>query len=211
MPLGVGIGLEDVLVRRHQEPGGAAGRVENGFVLLRVQDGDDEVDDVARGAELPGVALRAEDGQQVFEGVAQALGMVVGEGVDDLEEGAQGFRVAVGQVGVVEDVAEKRRDAGVFRHAGDGLGVQVEDLVAAQPGAHQPRPAVAGELTGEEPPLAAQFLGLGVDVVHELVDQGDGDLLDLALGVGHLADEDVTGGVDAAFGFAIQHEEPHMD
>ena len=38
--------------------------------------------------------------------------MIVGEGVDDLEKGAQGFRVAVGQVGVVEDVAEEQRDAG---------------------------------------------------------------------------------------------------
>ena len=78
--------------------------------------------------------------------------------------------------------------------------------MAAQAGAHQLRPAVAGELAGEEPPLAAQFLGLGVDVVHEFVDEGDGDLLDLALGVGHLAHEDVAGGVDSAFGFAIQHE-----
>ena len=50
--------------------------------ILRVQNGNHEVDDVARGAELPGVTLRAEDGEQVLEGVAQALGMIVGEGVD---------------------------------------------------------------------------------------------------------------------------------
>ena len=77
MPFGVGVGLEDVLVGRDQEPGGAAGRVEHGLGLLRVDDRDDEVDDVARGAELPGVALRAEHGEQILEGVAQALGVVV--------------------------------------------------------------------------------------------------------------------------------------
>ena len=75
--------------------------------------------------------------------------------------------------------------------------------MAAQPGSHELGPAVAGELAGEELALAAQLLALGVHVVHELVDQGDGDLLDLALGVGHLADEDVAGGVDAAAGFGI--------
>ena len=51
--------------------------------------------------------------------------MVVGELVDDLEEGAQGLRVAVRQIGVLEYLAEKRRDAGVLRHLGDGLGVEV--------------------------------------------------------------------------------------
>ena len=100
---------------------------------------------------------------------------------------------------------EKRRDARVLRHAGNGLGVQVEDLVAAQAGAHQPGPAVAGELAGEELPLAAQFFAPRVDVVHELVDEGDGDLLDLALGIGHLAHEDVAGGVDATFGVGVQN------
>ena len=83
--------------------------------------------------------------------------------------------------------------------------------MAAQAGAHQLRPAVAGEVAGEELAPAAQRLALGVDVVHEFVDEGDGDLLDLALGVGHLADEDVAGGVDAAFGCAIKHGWVHLN
>ena len=85
------------------------------------------------------------------------------------------------------------------------FGVEVQRLVAAQPGAHELGPAVAGELAGEELALAAELLALGVHVVHELVDQGDGDLLDLALGVGNFADKDVAGGVDAAFGVGVEH------
>ena len=88
MAVGVGVGAEDVLVGGDEEAGGAAGGVEDGLVLLRVDDRDDEVDDVARGAELAGIALRAEDGEQVLEGVAEALAVVVAELVDDLEEGA---------------------------------------------------------------------------------------------------------------------------
>ena len=77
--------------------------------------------------------------------------------------------------------------------------------MAAQPASHQLGPAVAGEVAREEAAHAAQFLAFGVHVVHELVDEGYGDLLDLALGVGHLADEDVPRGVDSSFGVGIQH------
>jgi hypothetical protein len=51
--------------------------------------------------------------------------VVVAELIDDFEEGAQGLRVAVGQIGILEDVAKERRNAGVLRHLGDGLGINV--------------------------------------------------------------------------------------
>ena len=86
-----------------------------------------------------------------------------------------------------------------------GLGVQVQHLVSANARLHQLGPAVPGELPGEKLPLAAQLLALGVEVIHELVDEGDGYLLDLTLGVGDLAHEDVTGGVYAAFSVSVQH------
>ena len=161
---------------------------------------------MARCAELSGVSLRAEDGKQILEGVTQALGVIVGELVDDLEKGAQGLRVAIRQVGIVEDVAKQGGNAGVLRHLGDGLGVEIQGLMAAKAGAHQLGPSVAGELAGEEAALSAKLLALGIHIVHELVDQRDGDLLDLALGVRNLAHQDVAGGVDAALGVGIQHE-----
>jgi hypothetical protein len=92
-----------------------------------------------------------------------------------------------------------------LRHGGDALAVEAEHLVTAEGGSHELGPAVAGELTREEGTLAAELLGLGVHVIHELVDEGDGDLLDLGLGIGDLADKDVSGGVDAAFGVGVEH------
>ena len=44
-----------------------------------------------------------------------------------------------------------------------------------------------------------------VHVVHELVNQRNSDLFDLALGIGHLAHEDVAAGVDAALGVCVEH------
>ena len=73
----VGIGLENVLVRRNQESGSTAGRVENLFVFLRVNNGDNEVDDMTRSAELPGVPLRAKDREQIFKSIAEPLAVIV--------------------------------------------------------------------------------------------------------------------------------------
>ena len=201
----VGIGLDNVLVGRDQESGGSAGRVEYSLVLPGGDDLDDEVDDVARGAELAGGSLAAEHREQVLEGVSQTLGVVVLELVDDLEECPQGLRVAVGKEGVFEDIAEERRDAGILRHLGDCLGVEVEHLVTTEAGTHKFSPAVAGVVAGKEITVAAELLRLGVHIIHKLVDQGDGDLFDLAFGVGDLADKDVAGGIDAAFGIGIEH------
>ena len=55
---------------------------------------------MTRRAELSGVALRTENREQILEGVSQSLAVIVLELVNDFEKGAQGFRVAVGQVGV---------------------------------------------------------------------------------------------------------------
>jgi len=203
VPFGVPVAAQDVLVGGDEEPGGAAGGVEDGFVLLGLQDLDHEVDDVARGAELPGIALAAEHGEQVFKGIAEALAVVVAELVDDFQEGIERLGVAVRQVGVLEDVAEQSGQALILRHAGDSISVAAQLVV---PGLlHELCPPVSGELALEELPLPAELLRLGVHVVHELVDEGDGDLLDLGLRIGDLAHEDVTGGVDAAFGVGVEH------
>ena len=61
-----------------------------------------KVDDVARCAELTGISLGAEDGEQVFEGITQSFAVVVTELVDDFEEHLERFRVPVGQIGVFE-------------------------------------------------------------------------------------------------------------
>jgi hypothetical protein len=203
VPLGVVLRAQDVFVGGDEEASGAAGGVENGLVLLRGEHLDHEINDVARGAELAGISLAAEDAEQILEGIAEALAVVVAELIDDLEEGVQRLGVAIRQVGIFEDAAEQLRQPGILGHLGDAFGV-AEQLVIPRL-LHELRPAIAGVLAGEELPLPAQLRRLGVHVVHELVNQGDGDLLHLGLRIGDFAHEDVTGGVDAAFCFCVEH------
>jgi hypothetical protein len=199
----VGVGAEDVLEGGDEESDGAAGGIEHGLGFLGVDDGDHEVDDMARGAELTGIALGAEHGEQILEGIAEFLRVIVAELVDDLEESAERLGIAIRQVGIFKNVPEECGDAGVFWHPGDGLGIEGERFMTTQPGAHELGPAVTGIIPGEKRTRTAELLRLRVHVVHELIDHGDGDLLDLGLGIGDLADEDVAGGVDAAFGVGV--------
>lgn len=53
--------------------------------------------------------------------------------------------------------------------------------------------------------MAAHRHGLLVEVVHELVDEREGDELDLVGGERELADKDVAAGVNAAFGIGGEH------
>ena len=196
---------ENGFIRRNQKPGGATSGIEDDFAFFWSHHLDHEIDDVARGAELPGVPLRAEDGEQILEGIAEAFAVVVGEFVDDFEKCLERFGVAIREVGVLKDVPEQRRDAGVLRHFGDALGVERKGLMPAESRPQELGPTVAGEVAGEKRPRAAEFLRPGIHVVHELVDKGDGDLLDLGFWIGDLADEDVAGGVDAALGVGVEH------
>jgi hypothetical protein len=75
--------------------------------------------------------------------------------------------------------------------------------MAAEPGAHQLGPAIALELARKKAALAAELFGLCIHVVHKFIDEGNGDLFNLRFGIGHFSDEDIAGGVDAAFGFGV--------
>ena len=203
--LGVGVRAEDVLVGGDEEAGGAAGGVEDLLSLLRGEDFHHEINDVPGRAELPGIALRAEDAQQILEGVSEPLAVVVAELIYDLQEGLERLGIAIRQVSVFEDVAKERRDAVVLRHLRNAFRIKAEHLVPAERGSHELCPAVTGEWSREKGSLTARQFRGGVHVIHELVDQRDGDLLDLGFGIGDFADEDVAGGVDAAFGIGVEH------
>ena len=90
-------------------------------------------------------------------------------------------------------------------HCRNGLCVSGEHLVTAKAATHQLCPAIMGELAGEKPALPAQRLALCVDIVHELVDQRDGNLLHLTFGIGHLADQNIPRRINPALRLCVQH------
>ena len=151
-----------------------------------------------RRAELPRVALRIHHRKQILERVPQPLRVVISEAVDHLQKDPQRLRVAIRQKSVAENIPEQLRYARVLVHALDRLSVKTEHLVAPQARLHQFSPPVSTKLPGEVSPLTTEFLALGVNVVHKLVDKRNGDLLDLAFGIRHFANENIAGGVDSA-------------
>jgi len=93
----------------------------------------------------------------------------------------------------------------VLRHLLQRAHVQVQPAFAAQALIHQLRPGILLVPVSKERGIAAQLHRQLVHVIHKLIDHGKGDLLHLGFGVGHLAHQDVTGGINASFSVCIQH------
>ena len=87
----------------------------------------------------------------------------------------------------------------------DALGKKRDPFVGGDGLREEIAPAVFRQLAGEEAAFAAELHGLLIEVVHELVNEGERDEFDLVGRLRELADEDVAAGVNAAFGFGGEH------
>jgi hypothetical protein len=82
---------------------------EEAFVFLRVDDFDHEVDEYGAAIrKWPASPWEPRTESRYSKASPSRSGVVVREFIDDLEEAPERFRVAVGQVGVLEDVPEER-------------------------------------------------------------------------------------------------------
>ncbi len=68
-----------MFVSGNEKACGATSGIKNRVGLLRVNDTDDEVDDVPRRTKLSGIALAAENRKQVFKRVAEPFAVIVCE------------------------------------------------------------------------------------------------------------------------------------
>ena len=105
--------------------------------------------------------------------------MVVVKLINNFKKILEGWRVTIGQKSVFENVAEEQWDTGILGYFGNRFGIKLQGLVTAQPGVHKLSPAITGEVAGEKLTFSAQLLAFCVHVIHELVNEGDGNLLDL--------------------------------
>ena len=74
-------------------------------------------------------------------------------------------------------------------------------------GTHELGQSVASEIPGERTSRWPPHSSLSASsIVHKFVNEGNSNLLDLTLWVGYLPDEDIAGGVYAAFGVSVKHD-----
>jgi len=201
---GRGAVRQDVFVSGDEEAARAARGVEDFVAGVRVEAGDDEINNVARGAELAVLALRSHALEEVFEGVAEFLAVRVGEAVHLGKEHRENAPVAELQKRVAEDVAEQAGQVRGFLRVAerfDAFGKKRDAFLGGDGLREEIAPAIFRQPAGEEAALAAELYGFLVEVVHKLVNQRQRDEFDLIGRQRQLADEDVSGGVNAAFGF----------
>lgn len=209
---GRGVVPEDVPVSGDEEAACAARGVENFVVGLWVEAGDHKIDDVARSTELAVLALRAGDLEKIFKGVAKFLAVRIGKPVHFGKEHGEDAAVAKLQESVSEDVAKEdwQMRAGsdplaIYFHIRsaeqlDATGKAVHPLIGGNSLRHQGTPAVVRQRADKEGALATEIHGLVVEVVHEFVDECDGDEFDLIGRLREFTNEDIPARINTAFG-----------
>ena len=87
----------------------------------------------------------------------------------------------------------------------DAFGKEFDTLVGGDGLRDEIAPAVFRQFAGEEAALAAHLHGFLIEVVHELVNQREGDEFDLVGRLREFADEDIAAVINAAFGFGGEY------
>ena len=196
---------KNVTIGTDQKTGCTAGRVQNSLVFLRVYDFHHHINDMAGGTKLAGISLAAHNGQEIFKGITQVLAVVIREVADFFEEHIQGVRVPIRDICSTENIPEQLRKVGVRSHFFNAFRIEKSPLLPAVFGLHDFRPGILLILTCKKLPGAAKFQTFYIHVIHEFINERNGNLFNLCLGIGHLAHQNITQRIDLALYVKCQH------
>ena len=203
--LRIHIGFLDVIISADQKPCCATGGIKDRFVLLRCSYFHHHINDMAGCAELSGVALTAHDGKQIFKGITQVFAVFIGKFRNFFQKAVERFRVAVRNIGVTKNITKQLRQIRIICHLVDALGIQIQAILCAVLRKHDLRESIFLKFSGEENTFPTKIRSLQIHIIHKFINEGDGNLLHLSLGIGHLADENVTQGIYFSLNIKIHH------
>ena len=134
--------------------------------------------------------------------------MIVGEPIDFIEEELECAPVAKLEEGIAEDALEEVGEMAILRlrQLLDAVDESCDALLGAELVRHEFAPGVVAQLPDKEGRLAFEFACLLVHVVHELVNERDGDEFDLVAWQRELPHEYLPRAIDAVFGILGEHE-----
>ena len=131
----VGVGGAQVFACGHQKAAGAAGRVANGVLRHRGGQGDHQINDVARGAELAVLPGGGNLAEHVFVQVALGVAVVERNGVEQIDHARQQCGRGDGEAGVTHVVRKGALRAAICLRRAVQAAQEREDMLA-QHGEH---------------------------------------------------------------------------
>ena len=209
------VAATEVFARGHEEAARAAGGIADDVARGGGGQLDDELDDVARGAELAVLPGAGDLAEHVLVEVAIGVAVLHGHGVDHVHDLGEQRGRGDGEARVLHVVRVGRAVAA--KRAQEGKDVVVDDrehflgleMLEARPAQVVVRPAPGIAALGEDAALhraleAQGFIFLqGVEVVEALEEEQVGDLLDDFEGIGDATGpEGVPEGIDLGAEFA---------
>ena len=189
-----------------EESCGSTGRIEDRLMFLRIHNIHEELDNMSRRTELARISLTSHDREEVFEGIPELLRVVIVEPVDLSEEHYDCISITEWEIGILENLLEKIRKMICLRELVESLDIEVGTILVRELGIEELRPGIPLIVTREKARDSSELLTRTILVIHELVDECIGDLINLSFWIRDFSDEDISTGVDTVFGNGSEHK-----
>ena len=128
------------------------------------------------------------------------------ESVDLCEEHDDRIRITEWEIRILEYLTKKLRKMLGTRESIESLDVEIGSVLVRELGIKESRPGIWRIISTKKARLISELAAHTILIIHELVDESIGDLIDLTFWIGDLSDEDISTGVDTILGSGVEHK-----
>ena len=131
--------------------------------------------------------------------------MVVVEPIDLREEHHYSIRITKREIRIFKNLLEKIRKMICLREFVESLDIEISSVLVRELGIKKLRPCISLVVIYEKARYSSELSTRTILVIHELVDECIGDLVDLSFWIRYFSDEDIPTGIDTILGNGSEH------
>ena len=150
--------------------------------------------------------MASHDREEIFEGIPELFGVSIVESVDLSEEHHDRIRITEWEIGILEYLFEKIGKVVSTRKSIKSLDIEIGTILIRELGIEQLGPSIFLIVISEKLRIVIKLSTHTILVIHELVDESVGNLVDLSFWVWYLSNKDISTGIDSVFGSGVEHK-----
>jgi len=132
--------------------------------------------------------------------------MMIIESINLREEHDYSIRITKWEISILEYLFEKIGKVVSTRKSIKSLDIEIGTILIRELGIEQLGPSIFLIVISEKLRIVIKLSTHTILVIHELVDESVGNLVDLSFWVWYLSNKDISTGIDSVFGSGVEHK-----